>query len=57
MRFTEAERQQRARDKALEAGLVRLHTPITPEQRDEFKSVLAGESKIVKVKKNGNDKG
>lgn len=55
MALTRAEISRRQRQRQKDAGLVRLPDLITPEQRTEFKSVLAGESKIVKNKKGKKD--
>lgn len=55
MALTRAEISKRQRERQKEAGLVRLPDLITPEQRAEFKSVLKGESKVVKNKKKGKD--
>lgn len=51
MRLSRAEISQRQRDKAKEEKKVQLYDKITVDQRLQFKSVLRGESKIVK---NGN---
>ena len=55
MALTRAEIARRKRQREKDAGLVRLTDPITPEQRTDFKSVLKGESKVVKNKKKGKD--
>jgi len=52
---TKAEMMKRLYDERKSKGLVKLHDPITPEQRTDFKSVLKGESKVVKNKKKGKD--
>lgn len=55
MALTRAEIARRKRQREKDAGLVKLADPITPEQRTEFKSVLKGESKVVKKKKGKKD--
>jgi hypothetical protein len=52
---TKAEMMKRLYNERKASGLVYLPDPITPEQRTEFKSVLKGESKVVKNKKKGKD--
>lgn len=49
--LTRAEISKRQRDKAKQENKVQLYDKITVDQRDKFKSVLRGESKIVKLKK------
>lgn len=48
MRLTDKQKNDRRQVRIKELGLVKLQQPITIGQRLQFKSVLRGESKIVK---------
>lgn len=49
MALTDKEKNDRRQARLLESKKVKLGIPITVEQRTEFKSVLRGESKIIKA--------
>lgn len=53
MRLTDKQKNDRRQARMKELGLVKLQEPITVDQRLQFKSVLRGESKIVKSTKKG----
>jgi hypothetical protein len=50
MPITNAEACANKRKKEKESGFVKLYDPITPEQREGFKLVIAGNAKIVLIK-------
>jgi hypothetical protein len=51
MPLDEAERSRRKRDRKKELGLVPIREYGTPEQKQEVKRYLAGELKMVEVKR------